>query len=166
MVGLRIVSLVSGCTLLALSACTVAYDENTDEQVTSVTQEGNEQIATWKNMLAADQAIAFDAGSYSKIEGDLQALESRLASAPDTETRNLAPIAASQVTLWTNIRDTQLAHGFVSDYLTIQENLFTYNMGLLTLYELSLKEGAGTGAAGTAVTAAQSAGPPLPKLGG
>ena len=59
----------------------------------------------------------------------------------------------------------QIKHGFVYDYLTIQGSLFTYNMGLLTSYELSLKGGASTSAAASAVTAAQSTGAPLPKLG-
>jgi len=144
----------------------VNYDPNLDQQVTTITQEGDQQLAKWENTLAAGQTIQYDPGSYSKIQGDLQALETRLKNSPDFETRSLAPIVTSQITLWNNIRDTDIKSGFVYDYLTLQGQLFNYNMGLLTLYELSLKSGASTGSAGGAVSAAQSAGPALsPKPG-
>lgn len=146
---------------LGLFGCTVDYDPSLDQQVTTITQNGDQQLAAWENTLAARQTITYDASSYGKIQGDLQALETRLDNSPDFETRNLAAIVASQITLWSNIRDTQIKSGFVYDYLTIQGQLFNYNMGLLTRYELSLKSGASTGSAGNAVSAAQSAGPAL-----
>jgi hypothetical protein len=156
----------SACAVLGLLGCAVSYDQTIDQQVTTVTQEGDQQLALWENALAARQTIPYDPGSYSKIQGDLQALETRLENAPDVETRKLAPVVASQVTLWNNIRDTQIGNPFVADYLTTQGAIFNYNMGLLTLYELSLRSGASTSAAGTAVSAAQSAGPALsPKPG-
>jgi len=144
-----------------LSGCAVSYDQNIDQQVTTITQEGDQQLATWENALAAHQTISYDPSSYSKIQGDLQTLEIRLANSPDFETRSLVSIVTSQITLWNNIRDTQIMNPFVSDYLTIQGGIFNYNMGLLTLYELCLRSGAGTSSAGAAVSAAQTAGPPV-----
>ncbi len=151
--------LISALTVLGLSGCAVSYDQNIDQQVTTITQEGDQQLATWENALAAHQTISYEPSSYSKIQGDLQTLEIRLANSPDFETRSLVSIVTSQITLWNNIRDTQIANPFVSDYLTIQGGIFNYNMGLLTLYELSLRSGAGTSSAGAAVSAAQTAGP-------
>jgi hypothetical protein len=153
--------LISAWAVLGLSGCAVSYDQNTDQQVTAITQEGDQQLATWENMLAAHQTISYDASAYSKIQGDLQTLEIRLASSPDFETSHLASIVASQITLWNNIRDTQIKNPFVYDYLNAQAGLFNYNMGLLTLYELSLKSGTSTSSAGAAVTAAKNAGPTL-----
>jgi hypothetical protein len=150
---------------IGLCGCTVDYDPSLDQQVTTITQEGDQQLAAWENALAAGLAIHYEPSAYSAIQGDLQALATRLSNSPDPETRNLASIATSQITLWNNLRDTEIKSGFVSDYLTIQGQLFNYNMGLLTLYELSLKSGASTGSAGSAVSAAQSAGPPLPRPG-
>jgi hypothetical protein len=158
-IGSKVGGLVSICALFGLLGCAVNYDQNIDQQVTAITQEGDQQLATWENELVAHQTITYDSSSYSKIQGDLQALETRLANSPDFETKHLASIVTSQITLWNNIRDTQIKSGLVYDYLTIQGRLFNYNMGLLTLYELSLKGGASTSSAGTAVSSAQSAGP-------
>ena len=85
MVNASFATLMSGYVLLGLSACTVAYDENTDQQVTSITQQGNQQLATWEDMIAGHQAIDFDAASYSRIQGELQTLENRLATGPTRE---------------------------------------------------------------------------------
>jgi hypothetical protein len=145
---------------MLISACAVNYDQTTDQQITSATQEGNKQIETWRSAIAEKKSLTYDDTAYGKIIGDLRSLKTRLTQSADFETQNLTPIVDSQIDLWNNIKTTQLIHKTMPDsYLKIQEDIFNYNMGLLTLYEAVLKSGGSTSGAGASVANAKSTGP-------
>ncbi len=104
--------------------------------------------------------MAYDPTAYGKIIGDLQSLKTRLAQSTDFETQNLAPIVDSQISLWNTIKTRQAANKSLPDaYLKTQEDIFNYNMGLLTNYELVLKAGGSAGSAGSSVSKTQAAAP-------
>ena len=148
--------------VVGLASCAPTYDSTADEQVTSITQEGNKLIVALENNYSAGKPSTYNVSPYDQIEGDLKALGNRLRYSGSSDTESVARFSDTALKQIEELR-TRHAAGHLptapgDSYLYDKESLFNLNMGLLTNYELLLKGGTSTSAASKSTTAKAAAG--------
>lgn len=161
--------------LLVFSACTTSYDSTTDQQITTVIQDVNQQLTGWivqisdaKPQAPSATPVPYNAAAqtlYAKSETDLNILWVRLSSSTDEATQRLAPICTSLVSQMEQLRALHAAEktfANAGDQVTLTAALRTFNvqLGALSTYELVLKGGGSTNSASAASSAKTSAAKP------
>ncbi|HEY4940240.1 MAG TPA: hypothetical protein VII56_02335 [Rhizomicrobium sp.] len=156
---------------MGLTGCsTVDYDAQADQQLTTISQEVNQQFVTWESEASPATPVAYDTKFYDKVEADVKTLEIRMEASQDTSTRTLIPVFDSLNTQFEGLRTVHKAmtasHGGFRDapFLhSVQDNFNSQIASLLT-YELSLKAASPAGSTGgktdstaTATTGAKAA---------
>ena len=149
----------------SLPSCAPKYDDEADKQITSVTQEGDKLIVTLENDYSNGKPSPYDASSYAQVEGDLKALGNRLKYSSNSDTQSVAPFSDTALTLIEELRKMHAAGNLPTlatsphnTYLSDKEYNFNLNMGLLTNYEVLLKDGTSTGSAAQSTNAKAAAG--------
>jgi uncharacterized protein YceK len=128
--------------LLILGGCgSVNYDDQADQQLTSITQESNQQFTTWESQAAAGTPVTYDKTFYDKIEADIKTLEIRMEASQDVATQNLIPVFSSLLDQLEQLRTLHIKQKKFSDtaFLTAESNLLNVQFAALVTYELSLK---------------------------
>ena len=151
--------------LTLLTSCAVTYDATADQQITTLTQDINQQFTTWIVATTDHVPVKYDPDAYSKIEGEIVSLGMRLQASPDFETRRLALICtgtgrgpenlSQQPSLQNQVEQLRTIHqrqASIQDpyVLTAALQSFDAQLGAMTTYELSLKSGSSPFDAGTA----------------
>jgi hypothetical protein len=154
------ISSVCGPILILSGCASVNYDDQADSQLTSITQEVNQQFITWENQSKA-KAAPYDPTFYNKLEADLQTLEIRMEASQDPATQNLIPVFDSLNQQVENLRQLhQTEKTLPAEFFHAERQLLDAQLAALITYELSLKPSAigGSPAAKTQSTAVATAG--------
>lgn len=131
-----------------LNGCgAVNYDEQADQQLTSITQETNQQFTTWESQAAAKTPVVYDTKFYDKVEADLKTLEIRMEASQDPATQNLVPVFASLIDQIDQLRKLHIAQKTFADvpFLQAESDLLNAQFAALITFELSLKPNAASG---------------------
>ncbi len=135
-----------------LGSCgSVNYDDEADKQLTTITQETNQQFATWESQAQAKSPVVYDTKFYDKVEADIKTLEIRMEASQDAATQHLIPVFDSlnnQVEQLRNFHMTQKAFSD-AEFLHGEQDILDAQLAALITFELSLKPNAVTGSSGS-----------------
>lgn len=161
-------SLIPMClSLLLLSAgcATVSYDQQADQQITSVTQEVNLQLLTWAEQAESGKAVPYDTSFYDKSEADISTLQIRMEASQDPATQKLIDIFKSLTSQIEELRGLHKKQNNLSGpFFRAELQLLSVQLATLTTFELSLKgsqsrtsSSAKTSSTATSITTKQAA---------
>ncbi|MEN2473127.1 hypothetical protein [Burkholderia sp. GS2Y] len=133
-----------------LSSCsTVNYDQQADQQITSLTQEINLQFITWKNQVESRKLIPYDTKFYDKVQSDIAVLQIRMEAPQDTADQKIASTISSISDQIQAVRNTHKSQNNLSlAFIQAELNLLNAQLASLTTFELSLKSSQSSSSSG------------------
>lgn len=134
-------------TAVVLAGCaTMAYDSQTDQQITNLSQEVNQQLVTWEFAEAAHPHFTqYDPKYYAKVETDLTLLQMRMNSGSGTGSPVQPEVFAQMHHMLDDERAKQQNRKGPPDAIFFHAERIAWNTQLRSLsdYELALKPVAG-----------------------
>lgn len=143
-------AVLATCLALWLVGCgTVNYDDQADQQLTSITQEINLQFLTWAHQIDATppKPAGYDAKFYDKVEADITTLQIRMEASQDPATQKIVGIFSSLLDQIEQIRQLHMAQKTFNNsaFLRAELDLLNAQLSVLTTFELSLKPSQASG---------------------
>jgi hypothetical protein len=147
---------------LICSCGAVNYDAQADQQLTTLTQETNQQFITWESQAIAKTPVVYDTKFYDKVEADIKTLEIRMEASQDPATQNLISVFDSLNSQIESLRALHMKQKSFNDapFLKAESDLINVQLAALITFELSLKSNATDGSSNLK---AQSTSPNLVK---
>jgi hypothetical protein len=143
----RLVATSLWIALTQLTGCaTASYDQQADQQITSITKDVTLQFVTWENQAKEKKPVAYDATFYNKAEADISTLEMRMEASQDPATSKLIDIFKSLTDQLEAVRALHKRQNNLSEVFAHAElQLLSVQLATLTTFELSLKGGQSSG---------------------
>jgi len=141
-----LVSLVALASVVLAGCATIAYDSQTDQQITNLSQEVNQQLVTWEFAEAAQsRSTQYNPKYYAKVETDLTLLQMRINSSSGTGSSVQPEAFAEMHHMLDDERAKQQNRKYPPDAMFFHAERIAWNTQLRTLsdYELALKRVAG-----------------------
>ena len=139
---LRIALLSSFCLFTACA--TINYDQQADQQITALTQQINLQYLSWESQARSNGPVAYDAKFYDTVEASLATLEMRMTASQDASSAKLTQLFQNLMQQLENERKFHQEHALDAAYCHAERLLINTQLAVLTTYELSLKNSAGS----------------------
>jgi hypothetical protein len=148
--------------VLTMGCATINYDQQADQQLTSLVQAINQQYITWENQaISSKQKVQYDSKFYDQIESGIASLEVRMEASQDVSTPKLTSAFNQLFAEVESERNQHKQYPLDAPYCHAERLILNVQLAALLTYELSLKgNNSATGStSGTATAQAQKAAP-------